>query len=108
MSCSTHIYHKNDFGLTRRCDCHGAIHLVFGSISLLLTKKQFEDFTLHMADTIETESSVDDRDERCVYIPTRDQALMFVLTYNELLLLADILEQTLLMLQVEQALSAHP
>lgn len=105
MHCSTHIYHRNEFGHTRKCDCHGAIHLVFGNISLLLTRRQFHEFTLYVADMIALESVTDDRDERRLYIPTRDQALMFLVSYNELLLLADVLEQTILMLQVEQVLS---
>lgn len=107
MNCSNHIYHQNEFGYTRKCTCHDAFHLVFGNISLLLSKGQLRDFSRCIAETLSMECVVHDDNDRCIYLPTRDCSLMFALSYNELKLLAEILEQTLLMLQVEEVLSPN-
>lgn len=107
MNCSSHIYHQNEFGHTRKCTCCDAVHLVFGNISLLLSKGQVRDFTLYISETLTIECSVYDENDRCVYLPTRDCSLMFALSYHELKLLAEILEQTLLMFQIDDVLSTN-
>jgi hypothetical protein len=46
-----------------------------------------------------------DRDVRDIFIPTRDLCILFALSYNELLLLLELTDETLLMIEVEEALS---
>lgn len=100
------MYHKNEFGFTRKCECHGAVHLLFGTVSLLLTRQQCRDFTTYISEAVEAEYHVvSDHDERCIYIPSRDNCLMFTITYNELKRLADLLQQTLLMIEIEDTLA---
>jgi hypothetical protein len=105
MTCSTRVYQKNEFGFTRKCSCHNAVHLNFGTISLLLTLEHFQKFASYITNTLEIECSVYDYDERCIYLPTRDNALMFALTYNELRLLSDVLDTTLVMIEVDHVLA---
>jgi hypothetical protein len=107
MQCSEKIYHQNEFGVTRKCECHNAVHLNFGNISLLLSKPQLSDFSTYVADAaMSCTGDGFDMDDRSIYIPTRDPALMFIMSLRELKALVDLTEQTLLMLQVEEALSA--
>jgi hypothetical protein len=106
MQCSEQIYHQNEFGITRKCECHNAVHLKFGNISLLLSKQQLSDFAIYTADAaLSCMEDGFDPDDHSIYIPTRDPALMFIMSLRELKGLVDLTEQTLLMLQVEEALS---
>jgi hypothetical protein len=99
------LFHENAFGFARQCRCAGAIHLHFGNIALLLSHSQLLDFSAFVSETLLQESAIEDWDARCIYLPTRDMALMFALTYNELLLLDEILNQSILMIQIDKLLS---
>ena len=44
---------------------------------------------------------------RDIHIPTRDLCILFVLSYNELKMLLELTEQTLLMLQIDEALDIN-
>ncbi|MFZ6013096.1 MAG: hypothetical protein ACOYXT_22325 [Bacteroidota bacterium] len=107
MDCSDRIYHQNSFGQARKCTCHGAVHITFGTVSLLLSKTQLSGFATWIAEALMSECDVEDRDERCIYLPTRDYCLMFAMTYNELISLSEILDQTALMIQIEDSLSMN-
>jgi hypothetical protein len=105
MECSDRIYHQNDLGCSRRCTCHNAVHLNFGNISLLLSKTQLEDFAKYMYEAVTScLLDGDEPDARDIYIPTRDLCIHFVLSFNELKALLDLSEQTLLCLQIDEAL----
>lgn len=105
MECSEKIYHENKIGCTRKCTCHNAVHLTFGNVSLLLSKQQLNDFSEYIYEAV-LQCSHDnaDPDVRDIYIPTRDLCILFTLSYNELLSLLELTEQTLIMLQVDEAL----
>jgi hypothetical protein len=101
------VYHENTFGCTRRCTCHDAVHVNFGNVSLLLSKGQLADFSQYIYEAVvQCGEDNDDRDVRDIFIPTRDLCILFALSYNELIQLLDLTEQTLVMLQVDEALSA--
>lgn len=106
MDCSEKIYHQNAYGFSRRCACHNAVHLNFGNVSLLLSKQQLYDFAEYIADAIvECRLSDEHPDERDIYIPTRDLCILFSVSYNELKSLLELAQQTLIMIQVDEALS---
>lgn len=107
MNSAERIYHHNEFGFTRKCTCHKAIHINFGTASLLLHHAQILNFVRELEDALETEAHMIDKDSRCIYFPTLDKGLMIVMSYNEILLLVDLLHQTLLMIEVEQSLSVN-
>ncbi len=107
MDCTDKIYHKNEFGCSRKCICSGAVHINFGNVSVLLSRPQVSDFATYTAEALMSECDIEDRDERCIYLPTRDALLMFVMTYNELKGLSEILDQTLLMMEVDDALTLN-
>ncbi|HEY8933846.1 MAG TPA: DUF6686 family protein [Cyclobacteriaceae bacterium] len=104
MNCSDNIYHQNNFGFARKCTCQGAVHVNFGNVSILLNREQIHDFLQYITDAIMSSCDVTNHDDRSIYLPTRDYCLMFALTYNELNALAEILDQTLLMMEVEDVL----
>ena len=106
MHCSDRVYHTNDFGVTSKCNCLDAVHVVFGNVSLLLTRRQCRDFCTYVSEAAQAELFVmSDAHERSIYIPTRDDALLFALTYVELKQLDDLLRQTILMFEVDDALT---
>lgn len=104
MHCSSKIYHHNNIGFTRECHCQNAIHLTFGNVSLLLSRAQLADLTTYIAETLAGKAGIEDREHKCIYLPTRDQYLMFVMSYNEISQLFEILENTNLMLEIEALL----
>jgi len=105
MECSERIYHQNAFGCSRRCVCHNAVHLNFGNISLLLSRTQLHDFAEYISDAVVgCRLDTEDPDVRDIYIPTRDLCILFALSYNELKALLELAEQTLLSLQIDDAL----
>lgn len=107
MYCSNRSYHYNEVGFSRPCHCQDAVHLTFGNVSLLLSKLQIKDFTTYISETLITERDVEDHDSRCIHLPTRDQCLMFSMSYNELKKLFEILENTCVMIEVEDALNMN-
>ena len=107
MECSSRIYHQNSFGYARRCSCLEAAHLNFGNVALLLTRSQLKEFAEYIADTIFIECSTEHPEDRCIYLPTRDYSLMFNLSFNELKALGEILDQTLLMMQIDDVLDPN-
>ena len=99
------VYHENQLGCTRKCTCYHAVHVNFGNISLLLSKQQLRDFNLYVQEAVlECRKSSIDRNARDIFIPTRDLCIMFAMSYNELLLLQELTDETLLMIEVEEAL----
>lgn len=106
MECSPIVYHQNNLGWVRKCTCHNAVHLNFGNVSLLLGRQQLHDFAEYLSEAlIECSMEAELPDSREIYIPTRDLCIHFLLSYNELRDLLELAEQTLMMLQVEEALS---
>ena len=76
-------------------------------MSLLLSKQQLWDFSEYIVEAVtRCESDMEDPDIRDIYIPTRDLCIMFTLSYNELKNLQDLAQQTILMLQIDEALDA--
>ena len=98
------LFHENGFGYARQCACSEAVHLHFGNIALLLSHPQLYDFSTYITGTA-LEACTEDKDARCIYIPTRDLSLMFALSYNELLQLEEILSQTLMQIEIDKLLT---
>jgi len=99
------LFLEHEFGYARQCTCSNAVHLHFGNVALLLNYSQVFDFSAFISGTVVQEAGVEDRDARCIYLPTRDLALMFAVTYEELLMLDEILSQTLMMIEIDKLLS---
>jgi hypothetical protein len=104
MDCSNKIYHQNQFGFARKCQCQQAVHLHFGNISLLLSHAHFADFKLYVTEVLMLQCNVIDPYERSIHLPTRDHCLMFSMSYNEIRDLSEILNHTMLMVEVEKIL----
>lgn len=99
------IYHENELGCTRKCTCYHAVHVNFGNVSLLLSKQQLRDFNQYVQEAIDQcRKTSTDRNAREIFIPTRDLCIMFAMSYNELLLLQELADETLMMIEVEEAL----
>ena len=98
-------FHRNEYGFAGQCTCADAIHLHFGNIALLLNHSQLKDFSAFVTETLMHASTGEDRDARSIYLPTRDMALMFALSYRELLFLDEILNHTIMMIEIDKLLS---
>jgi hypothetical protein len=98
------LFCENAFGFARRCVCSDAVHLHFGNIALLLSHRHLYDFSAYITGTAR-DACTEDKDARCIYIPTRDLSLMFALSYNELLQLEEILSQTMMLIEIDKLLS---
>jgi Family of unknown function (DUF6686) len=107
MECGDSFYYENEFGFARKCNCQEAVHLHFGNVVLLLSCPQLRDFSTYVSEALISKSEITDHDSRCIYLPTRDLALMFTLSYTDLSQLCDILDHTLLMVEVEKMLSTQ-
>lgn len=105
MKCSSIVFHQNKLGKAEKCTFQNAVHLTFGNVTLLLTYEQVTEILTCVESILGNESEIEDRDERSLYIPTRDHALMFAMTYHEVADLHEILEQTLLMWEVDEILN---
>src|SRR5688572_15195737 len=108
MKFQERIYHQNAFGWTRKCTCHNAVHLNFGNVSLLLSTQQLSDFSEYVYEAVvRCKQETDDPDMPDIHIPTRDPCIQFIVSYNELKYLLGLAEQTLLMLQIDEALGLN-
>jgi hypothetical protein len=58
-----------------------------------------------VSETAMSETGCENTNARNIYLPTRDMALMFALTYSELVLLDEILSQTVLTIEIDNLLS---
>jgi hypothetical protein len=105
MNCSSTVFHQNRFGKAERCTFQDAVHLTFGNVALLLSRHQVAELESYLETIIKSESDIENRDDRCLYIPTKDHTLMFVMSYHELIELNEIIEHTLLMWEVDELLN---
>ena len=63
------------------------------------------DFSEYIDDAVvRCKQETDDPDMQDIHIPTRDLCIQFVVSYNELKYVLELAEQTLLMLQIDEAL----
>ena len=99
--------YKNKFGFSHKCECNDAVHINFGTVSVLLNRAQVSDFATYIAETLISECDAEDHDARNIYLPTRDFFIMFAMTYNELKWLSEILDQTLLMIEIDEVLTLN-
>jgi hypothetical protein len=105
MNCSNIVFHQNKLGKTEKCTFQNAVHLTFGNVALLVTRHQLSELVSYTEMILKDEADIEDRDERCLYIPTRDHTLMFAMSYHEIKDLHEILEHTLLMWEVDEVLN---
>ncbi len=105
MDCSSVVFHENKLGKAEKCTFQNAVHLAFGNVALLVSRSQVSELLSCTEVILKNESEIEDRDDRCLYVPTRDHALMFAMTYHEVQDLNEILEHTLLMWEVDEVLN---
>jgi hypothetical protein len=65
------FFHQYAFGFARQGTCADARHSNSGNIALLLSHSQVFDSPAFVSETLTQESAVEDRDDRCIYLPTR-------------------------------------
>ena len=100
------FFHHNDFGYCARCPrtCH--LHLCFGNVALAATVPEFTEFRQVVADTWQHHClRTVDPEARCIALRTSAPNLALVFSLVELTQLRDILENTALLLEVEQLLA---
>lgn len=99
--------HHNDFGYCARCPrtCH--LHVCFGNVALAATPAEFAEFRRTVAETWAHHClHTADPDARCIALRTAATRLALVFSLVELTQLRDILENTALLLEVEELLQS--
>lgn len=100
------FFHHNDFGYCARCPrtCH--LHVCFGNVALAATPTEFAEFRRIVTDTWQYHClRTRDPEARCIALRTPAPHLALVFSLVELTQLSDILENTALLLEVEQLLA---
>jgi hypothetical protein len=103
------FFHHNDFGYCARCPrtCH--LYVCFGNVALAATATEFAEFRQVVAATWQHHClRTTDPEARCIALRTPAPHLALVFSLVELTQLRDILENTALLLEVEQLLGPKP
>lgn len=100
------FFHHNDFGYCARCPRTQHLHLCFGNVALAATPEEFQEFMAEIGAVYDAQRHrPGDPAERCIAVRTPAHKLALVFTFAELAQLWEILENTALLLSVEQILN---
>lgn len=99
------FFHHNEFGYCARCPRTRHLHLCFGNVALAATTAEFQEFREVVSSSWQHHClRTQDPEARCIALRTPAQRLALVFTLVELTQLRDIVENTALLLEVEELL----
>ena len=99
------FFHHNQFGYCARCPRTRHLHVCFGNVALAATATEFQEFRQTVSGAWQHHCRhTADPEARCIALPTSATRLALVFSLVELTQLRDILENTALLLEVEQLL----
>lgn len=101
------FFHLNDYGYCARCPRTQHLHVCFGNVALATTPSEFQEFRRAVADTWQhhrQRTPPPDPEARHIALRTPAPRLALVFSLAELSQLRDILENTALLLEVEELL----
>jgi len=101
------FFHHNDFGYCVRCPRTQYLHVCFGTVALAATAAEFQVFREAVAAQHQHHAACRDPEARCIALRTPADKMALVFTWQELLQLRDILENTALLLEVEALLATE-
>lgn len=103
---ATRFFHHNAFAAVFRCKGQSKYQLNFGNVTLLVSAKQMRNMSRQISHTLAANQPCPCGGCRYLVIQDRQFAdLAFAFSYQELELLQEVLEQSLLMLEVDQLLT---
>lgn len=94
-------FDRNEFAFTVRCACHTEVQLGFGNIALLLSVRDFLHLKKQIAHTQNQMRDVPCKCRKNIVVDTSVKNMAFMFTYHELTLLHEVMQNTVLMLEVE-------
>lgn len=101
------FFHHNEFGYCARCPRTRHLHLCFGNVALAATGPEFQEFRQCIRHTWQHHRfTTPDPESRCIALRTAAPKLALVFSLVELGQLHDIVENTALLLEVEELLSS--
>jgi hypothetical protein len=100
------FFHHNDFGYAARCPRTMHLHVCFGNVALAATAAEFQEFRASICDVYSYyHLRPTDPDSRSIAVRTPAHKMALVFTMTELTQLWEILENTALLLEVEEILA---
>jgi hypothetical protein len=101
-----HFFHHNDFGYAARCPRTLHLHVCFGNVAMAATAPEFQEFRALISDVYHYyDLHPTDPDMRGIAVRTPAHKMALVFTMEELTQLWEILENTALLLEVEELLA---
>lgn len=104
--CNYKVYHQSEYGYLVRCRCCGHFQLAFGTIAVSLTADQFSEMTVTVNEYHLAYGNDAFRDQKTIRIPAASKAVSIALTVNELDILHNILDESLILLQTDELLAS--
>ena len=102
------FFHHNDFGYAARCPRTMHLHVCFGNVALAATAPEFQEFRATInAVYRHHQQHATDPDARCIAVRTPAHKMALVFNLTELTQLQEILENTSLLLEVEELLGSE-
>ncbi|QIX63025.1 hypothetical protein FY528_08580 [Hymenobacter lutimineralis] len=99
------FFHHNEFGYCARCPRTQHLHVCFGNVALATTAAEFAEFRAYVARTWQHHClHTQDPEVRCIALRTPVCRMALVFSLVELTQLQEILENTALLLEVEELL----
>jgi len=100
------FFHHNEFGYCTRCPRTRHLHVCFGNLALAATAAEFQELRQCIQQTWQHHQfTTPDPESRCIALRTMAPKLAMVFSLVELGQLHDILENTALLLEVEELLN---
>lgn len=101
------FFHHNDFGYAARCPRTMHLHVCFGNVALAATAPEFQEFRATISAVYRHHLQyATDPDTRCIAVRTPAHKMALVFNLAELTQLWEILENTGLLLEVEDLLAS--
>jgi hypothetical protein len=101
------FFHHNDFGYAARCPRTMHLHVCFGNVALAATAAEFQEFRASISAVYHHYLQyTPDPDIRNIAVRTPAHKMALVFTMAELTQLWEILENTALLLEVEEILAS--
>lgn len=103
--CNLKTLHHNELGYVAKCKKCNHIQLAFGTVAITQEEGELYQFKKFISKHLATNNSENETicpNQKNIYLQTPVSNILFVFSKNELKLLNELLEQSILMLEVEK------
>ncbi|MBE7441744.1 MAG: hypothetical protein KF732_06545 [Flavobacteriales bacterium] len=102
--CNYKILTENNNGFIVQCLACEHIQLGFGTSLINFSEEDYFDFHLQVRDFLKRKIKISNRKEKCIYLNTYSENSKMVLSYNELMMLTELLTEASNLLIVKNLL----